>query len=489
MSKKLFILFGDNLNYNIEEEEDLIYMMSEDKQMASTFRYHNLKLQLVFGAMREFNRVMQHKLDLRYFMLDKEPRGLQARITQIVNQDDIFELVSYQPKSLNLSRKLKTIALALDLPITFRENPNYLTPRDKMQDYLKGRKRLLLNDFYKWQRKRMNILLEEDGSPVGGEWNYDKENRKKLPKKVTIPQLPSVSHPQEQEEVEKLVQKHFPNAYGSGELWLPITREASLEWLERFLETRFEQFGPYEDAFISTNNFLFHSVISPLLNIGLLNPQEVINKSLALAERNDIHLPSVEGFIRQIIGWREFLFGLYQFQPMKGNFFNHQNRLSDVWYQGETGIPPVDDTIKFVLKYGYTHHIPRLMIMLNIMMLCEIHPDDVYQWFMELFVDAYEWVMIPNVYGMGFHDGGSFATKPYVSSSNYIRKMSDYGKGEWSEIWDSLYWRFINKHRHVFEQNNRVSFQTQHLDKMDPEVLEKHREVAENFIKQVTNKS
>ena len=242
-----------------------------------------------------------------------------------------------------------------------------------------------------------------------------------------------------------------------------------------------------KDLDILISNFLFHSMLSPLLNVGLLTPKEVIASALNHAESNDIPLNSLEGFIRQIIGWREFIRGVYQEKSeieLKSNYWDHKNKINSNWYEGTTGLDPLDDVIRMVNEYGYTHHIPRLMILSNIFTLCEIDPKDIYRWFMEMFVDSSEWVMVPNVFGMGtFADGGIMSTKPYTCGSNYVLKMSNYKKGPWCEVLDGLYWRFTEKHRDFYESNPRLSILTRSLDKMNPERKERIFALADEFIK------
>ena len=256
--------------------------------------------------------------------------------------------------------------------------------------------------------------------------------------------------------------------------------------MNNFFETRFAQFGPYQDAISVNNCFNFHSVISPLLNIGLLTPGELI--SGALERKNTVPFQSLEGFIRQIIGWREFVRGIYNTVELKKNFFGHLNKMNNSWYEGSTGLGPLDVVIRRVISNAYVHHIERLMILSNLMLLCEIYPGDVNRWFMEMFVDSAEWVMVPNVYGMGqFADGGSFATKPYISGSNYILKMSDFRKGTWCDLWDGLYWRFIDRNRQYFSTNRRMSIMIRMLEKMDSKRKEKIFGLAKEFISNVTH--
>ena len=256
--------------------------------------------------------------------------------------------------------------------------------------------------------------------------------------------------------------------------------------LEVFLSERISQFGTYEDAMVENTNFLFHSCISPLLNLGLLTPQYVIKRTTDISNKLSIPLNSLEGFLRQVIGWREFIRGIYQakseVQEAK-NFWNHNKSLSKSWYEGTTGIEPLDDCIKTTLSDGYIHHIPRLMILSNLMNLCEVHPKSIYQWFMEMYIDSSEWVMVPNVYGMSqFADGGIMSTKPYISGSSYIIKMSDYKKGDWSKIWDALFWNFINNHKDFFRKNPRMRMLVSNFEKMDFEKKKSIIEIASNFI-------
>jgi deoxyribodipyrimidine photolyase-related protein len=263
-----------------------------------------------------------------------------------------------------------------------------------------------------------------------------------------------------------------------------VTRGDAARWLDRFIVERLQQFGLYEDAISTEHPYLYHSAITPALNIGLLDPQDVVDRVLAASD----HIPmnSLEGFIRQIIGWREFMHGVYRHRGSEirnGNFWRFERRLPRAFYDGTTGIPPVDRVIRQVLADGYCHHIERLMVLGSFMLLCRIRPDDVYRWFIEMFVDAYDWVMVPNVYGMSqFADGGTFTTKPYLSGSNYILKMSDELKGPWCRVWDGLFWSFIGDHREFFLKNPRLSMMVRTWEKLSPEKQADHRRSARDFL-------
>jgi deoxyribodipyrimidine photolyase-related protein len=235
---------------------------------------------------------------------------------------------------------------------------------------------------------------------------------------------------------------------------------------------------------VQKESFLNHSVLSPLLNSGLITPINIIEETLKY--KDDYPLNSIEGFLRQIIGWREFIRGVYKVkgsQERTTNFFNFKRKIPKSFYDATTGILPIDITIKKVQKTAYNHHIERLMVLGNFMMLCEFDPDEIYRWFMEHYIDAYDWVMVPNVYGMSqFADGGLMSTKPYISSSNYLKKMSDFPNGDWQQIWDALYWRFIDLNRELFAKNIRMKFMVSMLDKMPDEKRINHFKIANEYL-------
>jgi deoxyribodipyrimidine photolyase-related protein len=321
--------------------------------------------------------------------------------------------------------------------------------------YFEKKKSYFQHYFYIDQRKKFNILLE-DGKPVGGKWSLDSENRKSLPKNLEVPKLNTLkSNLDIISKSQEYVNKNFGDNPGeNNNFYLPVTHKEAKNWLDDFLADKLLYFGDYQDAIVRNESFLFHSLLSPLINSGLLTPDYVIKVTLDFVENNSVPLNSVEGFIRQIIGWREFIRGVYLLegvQQRNSNFWNNKREIPKSFYNGTTGIDPIDDTIRKLLKTGYNHHIERLMILGNFMLLCEIHPTEVYNWFMEMYIDAYDWVMVPNVYGMSqFADGGLMSTKPYISSSNYVKKMSDYKSGSWTKIWDALFWNFISKHHKYF---------------------------------------
>jgi deoxyribodipyrimidine photolyase-related protein len=250
------------------------------------------------------------------------------------------------------------------------------------------------------------------------------------------------------------------------------------------------EFGDFEDAILREEIIINHSVISPMLNIGLLTPDQIITQLIAFSRENGVPINSLEGFIRQVIGWREFIRGIYiskGTEERTKNYWAFDKKIPASFYDGTTGILPIDETIKKILKTGYCHHIERLMVLGNFMLLCEFDPDEVYRWFMELFIDSYDWVMVPNVYGMSqYADGGLMSSKPYVSGSNYLMKMSDYPKGEWQEVWDALFWRFLDKQRVFFLKNPRLSMLVRTFDKWDESKKISMHEKADKYLSNLT---
>ena len=340
--------------------------------------------------------------------------------------------------------------------------------------------------FYKKLREDTHILMDENAQPKGGSWSFDADNRAKLSRNATLPKDIVFENNFDLPKMKKWLDTVQAEKYGEKECWLPCTHKDAETFLQIFLEDRFAHFGVYEDALSTKSVRLFHSTLSPLINVGLLEPRQVVNKAIEYADTHPIPINSLEGFVRQIIGWREFMRAAYECDGVvmrTKNFWKHTLSLPVGFWTGDTGILPVDNAITKALCYGYNHHIERLMVMGNFMLLNQINPDEVYRWFMAMYLDAYDWVMVPNVYGMSqFADGGIFATKPYISGSNYIKKMSDYPGGDWEEKWTALYWNFIVTHRDFFTGNHRLSMMPRLFDKMEQKKKENYLKIAKEYL-------
>ncbi|MFI4860884.1 MAG: cryptochrome/photolyase family protein [Phycisphaerales bacterium JB063] len=476
--------------------------MAEDHGLCTYACHHKLKLVLFLAAMRSHADTLRDAgLRVHYARLDDQPAGGDAPSYEqkladyLDDHPEVQTLVHYEVEDKFFEHRLASFAGRHGLDRDILPSPMFLTPRQVFADYLDdaGGKPFMAR-FYEQQRRRLGILLDDTGGPVGGQWSFDADNRKKLPRGVALPGMPEPTTTDHVRAVVPLVNERFPDHPGRIEhlrdVWFPTTRRQALAWLGRFLEQRFKLFGDYEDALSARGDFLFHSALTPSLNLGLITPDEVIDRALEHARQHDTPINSVEGFVRQVIGWREFVRGIYQHYSEKqerSNSFGHHRQLTAKWWTGETGLPPLDDAIRKALRLGYTHHIERLMVLCNFMNLCEVEPRAAHDWFMAMFIDASDWVMGPNVYGMGLRsDGGIFSTKPYLCGSNYLRKMGDYGKGDWCDLADGLYWRFIDKHRDFFEANARMAVMPRSLDKLKPDRKMKIFGLAQSFIEDVT---
>lgn len=493
--KSIGILFPHQLfeKHELHRACDEIFLI-EEFLFFRQFSFHKVKLAYHRASMRSFKeRMEQNGTKIKYIESHEKEADIRHFLKQH-NLDEIAEVHYIDPTDDWLSKRIQQSLSKFKGTIIEHENPLFLNTKEALRHFFKhDKKSFFQTNFYKQERKKRNLLLQESGDPEGGKWTFDADNRKKYPKNAVPPVLSFPEAKRHWENAYTYVEEHYQENPGelSTRPYYPYQKEEALAWLDEFLTKRFEHFGDYEDAILRSEVFLHHSVLTPMLNVGILCPHEVVKNSIAAAEKYAIPLNSVEGFIRQIIGWREFIRGMYEVKGVEMRTKNHwkfSRKIPKSFYTGNTGIPPVDDSINKVLKYGYCHHIERLMVLGNFMLLCEFDPKEVYRWFMELFVDAYDWVMVPNVYGMSqFADGGLFATKPYISSSNYILKMSDYSKGDWQKSWDGLFWHFMDKQRDFFRKNPRLSMLLNTFDKMQPEKKAAHLEAAAAFFVQLDN--
>ncbi len=489
VEQPLLVVLGNQL-FPLEQlpaATEVRVFMAEDLGLCTYVRHHQQKIVLFLAAMRSYADALRSAgYDVHYERLEaNDARSYEAKLKEVLIETGATKLVHFEIEDKAMEERLVAFADDQELARTELRSPMFLSTRGEFADFAKGSRRLLMGEFYKQQRRRLGLLVDDKGQPVGGQWSFDADNRKKLPRNVEPPQVNWTRPTPHVNDVIELVAKTFSDHPGNArEFCWPTTREQALAWLDQFVEHRLEQFGPYEDAMTTRSATVFHSVLSPCMNLGLLTPAEIIKKAMTRAD--EVPLQSLEGFVRQVIGWREFVRGIYREfsdEQDRSNFWSHERTLTSAWYDGTTGIPPLDDTIRTAQKLGWAHHIPRLMVLGNLMTLCEVRPTEAHRWFMEMFVDSSEWVMGPNVYGMGlFSDGGIFATKPYICGSNYLLKMSDYGKGPWCDVVDGLYWRFIEKHRDFFSGNPRLALMPRALDRLDADRRSRIFEAAEAFL-------
>ena len=500
--KKLLLLFPNQLftsHPDIDPTTDEIALL-EDELFFSDHQYpvnfHKKKLILHRASMQSYAHDLQEKgTTVHYF--NWQPQGLNAVFNKLTTDFKHYQLVLYDSVDYSLNQRLKHLCQTLSITPIWQQSKLFINKNRENQGYRQSKKRWFMADFYQHQRRRLDILMT-DNKPNGGKWSFDEDNRKKIPKKERV-NIPLIHFPKESHwviDARTYVTDTFPQALGNDKNFeYPINHADAKCWLDSFLEQRFEKFGVYEDALVPQRGWLYHSILTPMLNIGLLSPETVINCALEHAAKNSTPIASVEGFVRQIIGWREFMRATYVdlgTTMRNTNHWQHKRKIPATFYTGTTGIKPIDDVIKRTLDSAYCHHIERLMVLGGFMFLCEFDPDDIYKWFMELFIDAYDWVMVPNVYAMSQNaDGGLITTKPYFSGSSYLKKMGydDFDKknvnqedGDWCQIWDGLYWRWINLHQQELAKNPRWAMMCAMARKMDAEKMAAHQEHANRFL-------
>ncbi|MFN8699206.1 MAG: cryptochrome/photolyase family protein [Flavobacteriales bacterium] len=462
-------------------------VLIEEELFFTHFPFHKKKLVLHRASMKAAEEALTRRGESVVYIESGDSRSRVASLFEWLAERKCREVFLEDPVDYLLMRRLRRYAGQFEMTLRVSGSRLFLNTAEEVDAYFAGRKRMLMHDFYVRKRKQEGILLDQSGQPSGGKWSFDADNRKRFPKGARLPEPPAVNQSRWVDEATRYVNTHFQTNPGiTDSFCFPVTREEALTALDRFLAERFNEFGAFQDAMVSGQSWLHHSILSSSINTGLLHPREVIDKTIRFAEQHGIALNNTEGFIRQILGWREYIRGVYVHHGVAGrtrNYWNHTRSIPTSFWNGTTGIAPVDDAIRRTLRDGYTHHIDRLMILGNFMLLCEFDPDQVYHWFMSLYIDAYDWVMVPNVYGMSqFADGGLMSTKPYISGSAYVLKMSDYPKGDWTIIWDALFWRFIHLHRDFFTSNPRLSMMVNTLDKMDPAKKQFHLSRAEQWL-------
>ncbi|MDA7681001.1 cryptochrome/photolyase family protein [Verrucomicrobiales bacterium] len=467
-------------------------ILIEDSLFFGDYKYqnnfHKQKLWFHRASMKNYASWLEEKgLEVVYEEHCKNTDNLLDALKKLKSEKN-SNLIITETHDYELNRRLFNHALKLSLKLEILPSPMFLNSDEENTTYRNGKKRWFMADFYKFQRRRLNLLMEGD-QPLGGKWSYDEDNRKKVPKNLvsSVPSLMQLKRSHIDKEAVKYVQEKYPTNIGNVDnLIYPTTHSSARRWLDDFLNNRFSLFGDYEDAILSGENWLWHSVLTPVLNVGLITPKQVIEAAKKKAKENDVPINSVEGFFRQIIGWREFMHATYVDLGGKmrtTNHWNHHRKIPQSFYTGTTGIDPIDDVIRRVINTGYCHHIERLMILGGFMFICEFDPNEIYQWFMEMFVDSYDWVMVPNVYAMSQNaDGGLITTKPYFSGSSYVKKMSNFKPGDWCQVWDGLYWRWILNHCDQLSKNPRWSMMCAMAMKMTAEKKNTHLENAEKFL-------
>ena len=501
----LRVILGDQLSptlsclHDTDKDRDTV-LLCEVQQEATYVKHHKKKLVFIFSAMRHFaqelrdagHRVIYHKLDDATAFSRFSDSVIGA--TQGASFD---EIVVTEPSEYRVLEEIKLWPELLNVPVDIRPDTRFLANHSDFETWSAGRKSLRMEYFYREMRKRYMILMDGD-QPVGDQWNFDSENRKPPNSTIVIPDRFHSAPDAITQEVCAMVERLFPDHMGTAAPFhFAVTAEAARAALQQFIDERLTFFGDYQDAMLQDEAWMFHAHIGLYLNTGLLLPLECIAAAEQAYHRGQAPLNAVEGFIRQILGWREFVRGLY-WQNMPGydrlNFFDAQRDLPDFYWTADTRMNCLRQSVQDTIDHAYAHHIQRLMVLGNFALLAGILPAQVNDWFLSVYADAFEWVELPNVSGMAlFADGGKLASKPYASGGSYINKMSNYCKGCSYSVtvkngpkacpFNYLYWDFLDRNRTKLRTNPRVGMMYRVYDRMDADKQQAIRSDAEQFFK------
>ena len=485
---KLRLILGDQLSTTISSLEGCdkakdIILMCEVWDEATYVKHHQKKIAFLFSAMRHFAKALSSQgYTVQYVKLDDQQNtgSFREEVKRAIKQYHIGQIIVTHPGEYRVLTDMKNWQKDFDLPVEIKDDTRFLCGVDEFKKWSKDRKQLRMEYFYREMREKHAILMDGE-EPAGGQWNYDADNRKP-PKELNIPE-PYHSEPDEITlEAISLVSERFNDHFGDIEpFYFAVTRKQALNVLSLFIKERLSKFGDYQDAMLEGEPWMYHSHISFYLNCGLLLPLECVKAAENTYLEGAAPLNAVEGFIRQIIGWREYVRGIYWLKMpeyTEENFFSADRNLPDFYWTGDTQMNCLRQCITETQKNAYAHHIQRLMILGNFALLTGIDPKQVNEWFLIVYADAYEWVELPNVTGMIlFADGGYLASKPYAAGGNYINKMSNYCKncdykvtkkiGEDACPFNYLYWNFLIQNREKLQSNHRVSMMYKTYDRMD----------------------
>ncbi|MFM6972477.1 MAG: cryptochrome/photolyase family protein [Alphaproteobacteria bacterium] len=516
--RNLVYILGDQLNLNIsslqnfDKKQDAI-LMTEIWDETNYVKHHKKKLVLILSAMREFADLLrQNNFKVFYKKLDDEKNfsSFDKELDNFILKHQPQKIILTEPSEYRVLQIFNNYFLSHKIANEIRNDDRFLCSHHEFASYAKDKKNLLLENFYHLMRQKTKILMEENKSskknspnlkPVGGKWNYDKENRGTMPNEVQPPKIKRLKINKNTEEVIKLVEKYFPKNFGSLQDFNFATNHHDAEIIfADFIKNRLNNFGIYQDAMREDVDFGFHSVISMYINIGLLDSLYCAKKVEAEYHLGNCDLAGAEGFIRQIIGWREYIRGIYwHFMPKYAdlNYFNHRRNLPEFyWDEDKTEMNCLKTAIKHTRLHAYSHHIQRLMITGNFALLAQINPTQVDEWYLAVYADAFEWVEMPNTRGMALYaDGGIVASKPYCSSGNYINKMSNFCKnchydvklatGEKACPFNYLYWNFLIENSENLKNNGRLFYPYSNLKRKSAKEIAEIKTSAQNFFKKI----
>lgn len=491
--RQLLVLFGDQLDprhleaADFDPRRDAVLLM-EVAQEATHVPSHKARTAVFLASMRHFARQLADDgTAVHYVCLDDEESSgsFGGEIVRLCGQLEPESLVAVRPGEWRVLHALEAAAETSGRPLRMVENGHFYCTPGEFADWAAGRKSLIMEYFYRTMRRREGLLLDAEGEPEGGQWNYDEKNRKPLGADAPAPPpVPRFEPDAITAEVLTLVEEQFPDAPGRLDSFAwPVTREQARAALADFVEHRLPHFGRYQDAMKAGEPWLFHSLLSPALNLGLLDPREAVGAAIERYRDGSAPLPAVEGFVRQVLGWREFVRGVYWHEGpayAERNGLDEQGELPEMYWTGETDMACLRDSLGQVLEHAYGHHIQRLMVTGNFALLAGVHPKAISDWYLGMYVDGIDWVTLPNTLGMVMHaDGGVVGTKPYAASGRYLERMSDYcaacpydpgqRHGEDACPFTTLYWHFLERHRERLAGNRRMGFAWANLDRLGEE--------------------
>ena len=502
--KTLRLILGDQLCRTISALRDIdrirdVVFMAEVHDETTYVRHHKQKLVLVLSAMRHFAESLRAEgMHMDYVQLDDKGNSgsFTGELGRALSRHHVDRIVVTQPGEWRVWEMMQTWGEEFDTPVEFREDDRFLCSQAEFAHWAKGNKSFRLEYFYRHMRRKTGWLMTGD-KPEGGRWNYDEENRKKLPRNFQTPPARRFAPDAITREVMTLVRNRFADHFGQLESFdWAVTREDALQALQHFITHCLPQFGDYQDAMKTGQDFLFHSALSPYINIGLLNPQEVCEAALAAYHQGLAPLSAVEGFVRQILGWREYVRGVYWMKMpdyARTNFLNAERPLPDFYWTGETDMKCLREVVEATRRNAYAHHIQRLMITGNFALLTGVAPLQVEEWYLSVYADAFEWVELPNTHGMALHaDGGLLGSKPYASSGAYIDRMSDYCAGCAYDPktklgteacpFNYLYWYFLIVNEARLKPNPRMALPYRLLARMAANRRQQITRQAQEFL-------
>jgi deoxyribodipyrimidine photolyase-related protein len=506
--KTLRLILGDQLNMNHswfkKVDDSVTYVLMEVRTETDYAVHHIQKVVGFFAAMRNFYKTLlanKHHVIYIYLNDSFNEQSFVKNVNQLIKKHS-FNHFSYQyPDEYRVDKMFKGFVEKLKITHSAVDTEHFLSSRNELGDFFKGKKLFLMESFYRYMRKKHHVLMDGE-QPLTGQWNYDNENRKKLPSghKATPPLMFNNNVEEITKELTKTTVKTIGVVNAKNFIW-PINRAQAIELLDFFVLECLPLFGTYQDAMMPGEWSLYHSRLSFSLNIKLISPIEVINKAIKewTKRPKEIEFNQLEGFVRQIIGWREYMRGIYWHKMpdyAELNFFNHTNKLPDWYWTGKTKLNCLKHSIQQSLNYSYAHHIQRLMITGNFALLANVHPDEVDKWYLGIYIDALEWVEITNTRGMSqFADGGIVGTKPYVSSATYIDKMSSYcgtcyynkakKTGDKACPFNSLYWNFYDAHKDKLSKNPRIGMMYNVWNRMQPSAKAELLEQANYYLEHI----